>query len=348
MSDPTYIILGAGVVGLTTALELHSRHPTSSILILATHLPGDRDINYTSPWAGANWLSGATDNGRMESWDEITYRKFEKLAENVKEAGVQRMDIRAFYDSEIEKAGILSVGTGKVWYEKLTGLRWLEQEELRGGAVFGYECQTFVVNVQVYLPWLQNECLKSGILIHRKTIPSLISLITAYPHAKALFNCTGLGSFTLGDVSDKTMYPTRGQIMLVETPPIPLTRMYFRSPQRVNKDTTYVFPRNPGGGIVLGGCRFDGEWSGEVDFEFAEDIKRRCCDLAPELGRPEDLRVLQHCVGLRPGRRGGPRLEKEIIRGRLVVHNYGAAGAGFQASWGMAKEAVDLMQDPKL
>ncbi len=153
MSQQQFIILGAGVIGLTTALELSSQHPTSSITILATHLPGDRDINYTSPWAGANWLSGATDNGRQESWDEITYRKFEKLADEVKESGVQRMNIHAFYDSEIDDAGILSQSTGKVWYERLTGLRWLGKQELRSGSVFGYDCGTFVINVQVYLPW---------------------------------------------------------------------------------------------------------------------------------------------------------------------------------------------------
>lgn len=27
------------------------------------------------------------------------------------------------------------------------------KEELREGAVFGYECGTFIINVQVYLPW---------------------------------------------------------------------------------------------------------------------------------------------------------------------------------------------------
>ena len=82
--------------------------------------------------------------------------------------------------------------------------------------------------------------LKKGIQIHRKTIPSISSVAESYPHAKAIFNCTGLGSFSLGEVQDKTMYPTRGQIMLVETPEVPLTRMYFRSPQRVNKDTNWT------------------------------------------------------------------------------------------------------------
>lgn len=75
--------------------------------------------------------------------------------------------------------------------------------------------------------------------------------------------------------------------------------MYFRSPRRVDSDTTYVFPRNPYGGIVLGGCRVDNSWDTTADLELAEDIKRRCCALAPELGRPEDLKVLSHGVGLR-------------------------------------------------
>ena len=91
----------------------------------------------------------------------------------------------------------------------------------------------------------------------------------------------------------------QGQIMLVESPKTPMTRMYFRSPQRVNKDTTYVFPRGPHNGVVLGGVRLDNEWNGDVDLEFAEDIKKRCCALAPELGKPEDLKVIYHGVGLR-------------------------------------------------
>lgn len=121
--------------------------------------------------------------------------------------------------------------------------------------------------------------------------------------------------------------------MLVENPKQPLTRMYFRSPRRVDKDTTYVFPRGPHNGVILGGCRLDNDWSGEVNPEFAEDIKRRCCALVPELGKPEDLRVIQHGVGLRPSRKGGARIEREKVGRATVIHNYGAGGAGYQASW---------------
>lgn len=153
-SPETYVILGAGVVGLTTALELRARYPTSTIHIAAKYMPGDKSIEYTSPWAGANWSSVATDNGRQENWDAVSYHRFTYLAENVKEAGVQKMELRAFYDRPLEEAGILSQGTGKVWYEGLVGgLRGIEEEELPEGSVFGFDMNSFVIEVPVYLSW---------------------------------------------------------------------------------------------------------------------------------------------------------------------------------------------------
>lgn len=114
MPNPDYVILGAGVLGLTTALELRARHPSSSIHIIAKHVPGDRSIEYTSPSAGANWSSVATDNGPQESWDEITYHKFEVLADHMPESGVRRMELRCLFHSDIKDAGVLSQNTGKV------------------------------------------------------------------------------------------------------------------------------------------------------------------------------------------------------------------------------------------
>lgn len=97
---PGYIILGAGVIGLTTALELSTRYPDSSIAILAKHLPGDRSVEYCSPWAGANWLSVTTDGGKQEGWDGVTYVKFGELAdEKGNETGIKRLPISAWFDT---------------------------------------------------------------------------------------------------------------------------------------------------------------------------------------------------------------------------------------------------------
>lgn len=45
----------AGVAGLTTALLL-SKIPQYKIVVAAKHMPGDYDIEYASPWAGANYM----------------------------------------------------------------------------------------------------------------------------------------------------------------------------------------------------------------------------------------------------------------------------------------------------
>ena len=43
------------MAGLTTALLL-SRNPDYIITVAAKHMPGDYDIEYASPWAGADYL----------------------------------------------------------------------------------------------------------------------------------------------------------------------------------------------------------------------------------------------------------------------------------------------------
>jgi D-amino-acid oxidase len=45
----------AGVAGLTTALLL-SKNKNYKITVAAKHMPGDYDIEYASPWAGANYM----------------------------------------------------------------------------------------------------------------------------------------------------------------------------------------------------------------------------------------------------------------------------------------------------
>lgn len=59
--------------------------------------------------------------------------------------------------------------------------------------------------------------------------------------------------------------------------------------------------------------------------------------------------ILGAFSGLRPSRQGGARVAREDLtpdgmnRQRVVVHNYGAGGTGFQAGYGMAVEAVDTV-----
>jgi D-amino-acid oxidase len=150
-----FVVVGAGVVGLSTALTLKKAIPTASITIIAKFQPGDKSIEYTSPWAGANWLSAATDGGRLEGYDRVTFNRFTELVKTNPESGLGKSGIRAIFDDEPDKAGILSKDTGEIWYRSLVGgITDIPKTELPSGAVFGYDvASTFRINVPVYLSW---------------------------------------------------------------------------------------------------------------------------------------------------------------------------------------------------
>jgi hypothetical protein len=57
--------------------------------------------------------------------------------------------------------------------------------------------------------------------------------------------------------------------------------------------------------VILGGSRQDNDWSEEWNEELGQDIMKRCCELCPELGKPEDLQIISRNVGLRRKYRSG-------------------------------------------
>uniref|UniRef100_A0A093VHW2 D-amino-acid oxidase n=1 Tax=Talaromyces marneffei PM1 TaxID=1077442 RepID=A0A093VHW2_TALMA len=143
----------------------------------------------------------------------------------------------------------------------------------------------------------------------------------------------------LGGVED-----TKGQTILISEPKKPLERMTIWTQPSIFPpgEFCHVFPRPLGGGIIIGGVRLENDWDDSFDESRVERIKQRACQLAPELGKPEDLQIVRNNVGLRPSREGGARVDIEDRKGAWLVHNYGAGGAGYQSSWGTAEHAVAL------
>ena len=66
-----------------------------------------------------------------------------------------------------------------------------------------------------------------------------------------VINCTGLSAYKLGGVEDKTMFPIRGQTVLVRNE---ADAMYSISGNDDSSDEmTYIMARAAGGGTILGG-----------------------------------------------------------------------------------------------
>jgi D-amino-acid oxidase len=90
-------------------------------------------------------------------------------------------------------------------------------------------------------------------------------------------------------------------------------------------------------------------WESQPDPSLAVRIMKRAIDLCPELvpeGKGiEALSVVRHGVGLRPMRTGSIRVEKEVIDGVTVIHNYGHGGYGYQTSYGCAYAVEKLVEE---
>lgn len=113
----------------------------------------------------------------------------------------------------------------------------------------------------------------------------------------------------------------------------------------------YCIVRPGSGTTVLGGTKDVGNWNCEPDDEATGRILRTAGELCPELLNEKGVfKVLGVQAGLRPSRKGGARVEREVWRGgdgmkRVVLHNYGHGGAGYQNSVGAANKVVRLMED---
>ena len=56
---------------MTTALVL-SKHKNLSITLVSKHMPGDYDIEYASPWAGANFMPVGSEGSKLRAFEKAT------------------------------------------------------------------------------------------------------------------------------------------------------------------------------------------------------------------------------------------------------------------------------------
>ena len=66
------------------------------ITVVAKHMPGDYDIEYASPWAGANYWPVSAKGTRAAKHDEDTWPYLRDLAQNHPEAGVHFQSLSVF------------------------------------------------------------------------------------------------------------------------------------------------------------------------------------------------------------------------------------------------------------
>lgn len=241
------------------------------------------------------------------------------------------------------------------WYSDLfSDYRKVPANELPAGTAYGHEFGSVCINTPVYLSWLVGQCRRLGVEFKRASLRHVSDARRLHHSAPAaaaaapviVVNATGLMACKLGGVMDGKVVPARGQIVVVRN--VSPAMFCISSSEDGPEEIVYTMTRAAGGGTVLGGTYAKGNWDANPDPNIANRIMQRVVTAFPQItgGKGvEALDVVRHGVGLRPYREGGVRLEKEVIDGGWVVHNYGHAGWGYQGSYGTAERVVELVEE---
>ncbi|EGW34914.1 uncharacterized protein SPAPADRAFT_58036 [Spathaspora passalidarum NRRL Y-27907] len=347
------VILGAGVSGLTTALELKRSNPNAEITIVGEFIPGDIDKSYTSPFAGANWQSFATyDDTELQEIDKVGYSKFLQLANVDYRAGVWIKDnISYFTDHEISSKGS-NFREFLPWYRNFVeDFEIIDKHNLPPGVAFGTRFKGVVISVPTYLKFLVDQNKEIGNTIKKinkvKHIEDVRKFHASGKVADYVINATGLSATSIGGIDDhKVNYTVRGQVLLVKNNARDLLTVEG-FPGREN-EMLYMMPRVEGG-TIIGGCFYENDKNSEEDTELTKRIIKRAIRYAPELinpkykGNPRKLEIVQVNVGFRPYRVGGARVEADK-KYDWLIHNYGAGGGGYQGSYGFARKTVEVLK----
>lgn len=309
------LIIGAGVIGLTSGIRL--LEGGFKVRIAAASLPPDT----TSNVAPAYWYPYRVfPEVRVLKWAEVSYETYTALC-RIPESGITAFELLKIFDEPAAEP---------FWKTVVKSFRRARPEELPEGYVDGFVVEVPRIETPVYINYLMERFKKSGGEIEKlgRELDSLEGLTTG---DEILVNCTGLGSRKLCE--DENMYPIRGQLVRITNPG--LTRC--TSDETGPLSLSYIVPRN--GDCILGGTAEENNWSLDIDPETASEILRKCSILEPRI---KDAEVLGHSVGLRPGRTE-VRLENDVTPdGHPVIHNYGHGGGGFTLSWGCAEEVLEI------
>jgi D-amino-acid oxidase len=311
VTEPDVLVVGAGVIGLTSAVCL--AEAGLRVRIVAAEPPQQTTSRVAGALWGASFMQPAAEVGR---WLEVSREELRALAERP-ETGVR------------VAGGILASrwSEGPPPPEIFPGARF-EERDPPAGFVGAYRAEVPVLDMPRYLDYLVARLEAAGVPIEVRAIATLAD---AAAQAPAIVNCTGVGARELA--SDPSLQAVRGQHVVVENPGI---EDFFVEEQRESVWAGF-FPHGPR--VVLGGVATPDDWSLEPDPAIAAGIVERCAAIEPRLrGAP----VLEHQVGLRPVR-PAVRLEEEAIGRARCVHNYGHGGSGVSLSWGCARAVQELL-----
>jgi D-amino-acid oxidase len=311
-------VVGAGVSGLTTAVELQRAGAQATVKAMATRHADASSV------AAAIWHPFF--QGPDDSYLRRAAHTYDRLLE--------------FADSP--SSGVIRRRLTEFFREATTPPWWMTAMADRGtiaaasapdryASAFTFEIP--VADSSRYLSFLKTTFLDEGGVLKQAKVDSLAEESAA---ADWVVNCTGLGSAEL--TGDSSLTPVRGLVLrCAKVPGLPEACWIDDSDSSL---PTYVLDR--GSDLILGGTADAGSSATAATQAEVQGILERCAALVPQIA---DVHVLETKVGFRPAR-DRVRLEQDPALAN-VIHDYGHGGSGYTLSWGCAAEVAQLLAELK-
>lgn len=344
MGKKQILVVGGGVIGLTTALLVQEQLGSEyDVHLVSKDLPSDNDSTfYTSPKAGAQWMS--TNKKKNKDWHLATYHRLKEI-EKIPEAFVKSFPL---YVGDIVPQGKEVPPFEEPWFAKdVDDYQYLGTDSKFPGVYNLYRFKSFTISTPYYLVWLLGKLRAAGVTIQRYTFKSMAEaksyVLPTGVVADVVINSTALGYNFLKDCHDPLLKPVKGHVLVLENN-LPY-QVSFEQPypeEGANPgEFLMLFPR-PEGGAILGGIYnkdfvpFDTSLDQDYVGRLAANVKKHLPELLNLNGQ---LRVAKHVIGFRPERVGGARIEFD----GNVLHNYGSGNSGYIESFGCAERVVNLL-----
>ncbi|KAJ4251086.1 hypothetical protein NW762_011737 [Fusarium torreyae] len=344
-TESTIVVVGAGIIGLTSALkiqELIAESPTpllTSVTLVAkewpTSIPGApiaHSADYASMWAGAHVrpIPASTSQLRREAeWLKHTVAELEEQRQSEPGVGIRRMPGIEYLEdpsAEYVKQDVHSFTDES----GLPGYRRYETHELPEGVKLGFEYETYCINAPLYAGNLLRKFIVQGGKTLQRDLKSEWEAFILAPNVKLVVNASGQTVLTNLIAADKTI-----------------------TTQKKDGTWSFIIPRSFNGGTVIGGTKELGNWQLEPSQETRTQILKAAESIVPQACSNqqtlESVKIIKDVVGRRPAREGGMRVETEARDTtwgvKKVVHAYGAGGRGYELSWGVASEVAELVKE---
>ena len=206
-------VLGGGIIGLSTALNLKLERPDFEVVIIT-----DKTTPFTTGDGAAGiWqpylLEGCEPNS-LSRWLRGTWDFMEKSWKTPEagDMGIFPLHLYLLNRSPTPESNEILHGLRKLSLEEISKLN------LEGDIREAYDCVTYIMETRKLLPWMVKRFEDlGGVMIAGKRIENLKDFsLTEGLSFDAIVNCLGISNYTVSN--DNAICPIKGQVKRVKMP----------------------------------------------------------------------------------------------------------------------------------